>query len=154
MTAPPRLREIRRILLPIVGATSEQAAIDYAATLALALHASITLAHVAEIPNAMVGIVPGASIAGDLDADRIASTVRLDNIAQALAARGVTDTRTIQLVAPGSAAALIELVERERFDLVVMATHARTGIARALLGSVTEHLVRHAPCPVMTVHSS
>jgi nucleotide-binding universal stress UspA family protein len=36
-------------------------------------------------------------------------------------------------------------------DLIVMATHGRTGIAHFLLGSTTEKVVRHARCPVLTV---
>jgi nucleotide-binding universal stress UspA family protein len=38
-------------------------------------------------------------------------------------------------------------------DLIVMATHGRRGFRRLLLGSVTEEVVRHAPCPVMTVRA-
>jgi nucleotide-binding universal stress UspA family protein len=37
-------------------------------------------------------------------------------------------------------------------DLIVMGTHGRRGIARVLLGSVAEKVVRTAPCPVLTVH--
>ena len=37
-------------------------------------------------------------------------------------------------------------------DLVVMGTHGRRGVARVLLGSVAEKMVRTAPCPVLTVH--
>ena len=37
-------------------------------------------------------------------------------------------------------------------DLIVMGTHGRTGIAHAVLGSVTEKVLRSAPCPVLTVH--
>jgi nucleotide-binding universal stress UspA family protein len=36
-------------------------------------------------------------------------------------------------------------------DLIVMATHGRTGLAHMILGSTTEQVVRHAPCPVLTV---
>ena len=37
-------------------------------------------------------------------------------------------------------------------DLVIMGTHGRHGLARALLGSVAEKVVRTAPCPVLTLH--
>lgn len=40
---------------------------------------------------------------------------------------------------------------RLRADLIVMATHGRTGLKRALLGSVAEAVLRYAPCPVLTV---
>ena len=36
-------------------------------------------------------------------------------------------------------------------DLIVMGTHGRSGLAHTLLGSLTEKVVRHATCPVMTV---
>lgn len=38
-------------------------------------------------------------------------------------------------------------------DLVVMGTHGRTGVKRVVLGSVAEHVVRHSPCPVVTVRT-
>jgi nucleotide-binding universal stress UspA family protein len=38
-------------------------------------------------------------------------------------------------------------------DLIVMGTHGRTGLARVVLGSVAETVVRTAPCPVLTLHS-
>src|SRR4029450_945379 len=39
----------------------------------------------------------------------------------------------------------------KHIDLIVMGTHGRTGISRELLGSVTEKVVRLAPCPVLTI---
>jgi nucleotide-binding universal stress UspA family protein len=41
--------------------------------------------------------------------------------------------------------------ERVGADLIVMGTHGRTGVSRAVLGSVAEEVVRHARCSVMTV---
>ena len=38
-------------------------------------------------------------------------------------------------------------------ELIVMGTHGRTGVQRLLLGSVAEHVLRHAECPVVTVHA-
>jgi len=44
--------------------------------------------------------------------------------------------------------------KRLRCDLIVLATHGRTGLRHALLGSVAENVVRHAPCPVLTVRAA
>jgi nucleotide-binding universal stress UspA family protein len=44
-----------------------------------------------------------------------------------------------------------EYVTERAIDLVVMGTHGRTGLDRLMLGNVADKLVRHAPCPVMTV---
>ncbi len=46
---------------------------------------------------------------------------------------------------------ITELAGKEKIDLIVMGTHGRTGLAHAFLGSVAERVVRHAPCPVLTV---
>lgn len=43
------------------------------------------------------------------------------------------------------------VAEQRRADLIVMGTHGRTGLSRVLMGSVAEHVVRTAPCPVLTV---
>lgn len=38
-------------------------------------------------------------------------------------------------------------------DLIVLSTHGRTGLSHLLIGSVAERVVRHAPCPVLTMRS-
>lgn len=45
---------------------------------------------------------------------------------------------------------ILEYVEEEDVDLVVMGTHGRRGLRHLMLGSVTEEVVRRAPCPVLT----
>ena len=49
---------------------------------------------------------------------------------------------------------IIEAAKELPADLVVMSTHGRTGLKHVFLGSVTEHVVRQAPCPVLVVHDS
>jgi nucleotide-binding universal stress UspA family protein len=46
---------------------------------------------------------------------------------------------------------ILEATEDHRIDLIVLATHGRTGLKRLLIGNVAEKVVRHAPCPVLTV---
>lgn len=46
---------------------------------------------------------------------------------------------------------IIDYARKHQIDLIVMATHGRTGLAHALVGSVAEKVVRKAPCPVLTV---
>jgi nucleotide-binding universal stress UspA family protein len=56
------------------------------------------------------------------------------------------------LLAEGEAGEAIVRAAREcNCDLIVMGTHGRTGLGRALLGSVAEKVLRQAPCPVVTV---
>lgn len=46
---------------------------------------------------------------------------------------------------------LAEIVTENEVDLIVVGTHGRTGLGKLLLGSVAEDILRHAPCPVLTV---
>jgi nucleotide-binding universal stress UspA family protein len=46
---------------------------------------------------------------------------------------------------------IVALATDERADLVVIGTHGRGGVNRALLGSVADRVVRLSPCPVLTI---
>lgn len=46
---------------------------------------------------------------------------------------------------------ILDAAENQRIDLIVLATHGRTGVKRLLIGNVAEKVVRHAHCPVLTV---
>lgn len=55
---------------------------------------------------------------------------------------------------PGDpATAIVEHAAQGGYDLLVLGTHGRTGLAHAVLGSVAEKVVRTAPCPVLTVRT-
>jgi nucleotide-binding universal stress UspA family protein len=46
---------------------------------------------------------------------------------------------------------IVEAARAEHADLIVVGSHGRGGVGRFLIGSVSDHVVRHAPCPVMVV---
>jgi len=46
---------------------------------------------------------------------------------------------------------LVALAESERADLIVLGSHGRTGLTKLMLGSVSSHVVTHAPCSVLVV---
>jgi nucleotide-binding universal stress UspA family protein len=46
---------------------------------------------------------------------------------------------------------IVETAKARKADLIVMATHGRGGLSHLLMGSVTEKVVRSAPCPVLTI---
>lgn len=48
---------------------------------------------------------------------------------------------------------ILDAARADGAELIVMGTHGRTGVRRLLLGSVAEHVLRHADCPVVTVHA-
>jgi nucleotide-binding universal stress UspA family protein len=46
---------------------------------------------------------------------------------------------------------IVEAAEAERVDMVLVGSHGRGAVGRFFIGSVSEHVVRHAPCPVLVV---
>lgn len=48
---------------------------------------------------------------------------------------------------------ICRVAEREKVDLIIMSTHGRTGLKHALIGSVAERVVQHAPCAMLVVPS-
>ena len=109
----------------------------------------VTLMHVVELPVSYGGELP-VDFTRDLDKH---ATKILDRWATELAAKlGVPVKPKITVGSPGNQ--ILHLLETDpTFDLVAMGSHGRTGIKRILLGSVTEKVVRHAPCPVLVARS-
>lgn len=62
---------------------------------------------------------------------------------------GVTVSFLIWQGDPGEA--IVEAATAERADLIVVGSHGRSGVGRFLIGSVSDYVVRHAPCPVLVV---
>ena len=64
---------------------------------------------------------------------------------------GVGAALRLHVVEGEPAPTIATMAAEQHYDLIVMGTHGRTGIAHLALGSVAEKVVRHAPCPVLTV---
>jgi nucleotide-binding universal stress UspA family protein len=67
---------------------------------------------------------------------------------------GVEQKRAEVLVDYPVAEVVCDYAGQREPELLVVATHGRRGVKRVLLGSVAERIVRHAPCPVLTVRAN
>jgi nucleotide-binding universal stress UspA family protein len=77
---------------------------------------------------------------------------RLDAFVRATFAQGLAPGNVRQKVGIGTPyKAIVDAAVAEGADLIVMSTHGRTGLAHMLIGSVTERVLRRAPCPVLAV---
>jgi len=64
------------------------------------------------------------------------------------------DIRIRHVVDQGDAGdVIVRLAEKEHASMIVMGTHGRKGLGRFVMGSVAEHVIRRAKCPVLTVKS-
>jgi len=146
------MHQISRVLVPISHAAGHELVIEYACVLAKGMGAHLTLLHVYEPPNAMVGIVPGATVAGETAAEHALGDQLLDRAAEQIRAAGIASAdRILERESPASKA-ILDHARTGKFDLIVMGTHGRKGVSRLVLGSVAEQVLRAAPCPVLTVH--
>lgn len=131
-------------LVPTDFSDSARFALDQAAEL-VQPSGAITLLHVLEVPVAYSGEVPIADFARALDKR---STAALDEEAARLRRKTTATVCVRSRIGYPGAQTLAALDDDRSVDLVVMGSHGRTGIKRALLGSVAEKVVRHARCPV------
>ena len=144
----PSLFRLKRILVPIDFSDCAKKALRYAIPLAQEHEAALTLLYVVPARYA-VGEYGGFNYAS-LEAEMRASG---DKQLAALAAdevRGEVPADT--LIRSGSPTTeIIAVAQTLPADLIVISTHGRTGLKHVVVGSVTEHVVRHAPCPVLVV---
>lgn len=68
-----------------------------------------------------------------------------------LVPEGVRGTWEVEIAVGRPADTIVRIARERNADLIVMATHGRTGVEHVVLGSVAEKVVRLAPCPVLTV---
>jgi nucleotide-binding universal stress UspA family protein len=139
---------IRSILLPVDFTSCTDAATAAASLFAERFDAKITLVHVVQVPlYPGLTLLPIPDILGQIET---AAREGLDAAAARLAHLSVVGTALRRGVIWEQILMAADEVEA---DLIVMGTHGREGIARALMGSVTEKIVRMARAPVMTIHA-
>jgi nucleotide-binding universal stress UspA family protein len=139
--------EIKRILCPVDFSDFSQRAVDHAIAIARWYESTVTLLHVRPL-------VPIAPAAPEMLPPMALTAEERDDLVRSLArylpaSPGIPIERD---VVEGNAA--IEILEQARnlpSDLIILGTHGRTGFERLLLGSVTERVLRKAPCPVLSV---
>jgi nucleotide-binding universal stress UspA family protein len=145
--ALPRPRAIEKILLATdLGATSA-AATDQAIMMATALGARLLLVNVLDTRRVL-----GSGRHLRVDQARAEREPLLLDIVHRARAAGVPAAFLLWTGDPGEV--ILAAIESEGADLVVVGSHGREGAGRALLGSVSDHLVRHASCPVLVVRTT
>ncbi len=133
------MKRIRRLLVPTDFSPTANAAFAYAADLSAKTGASLVALHVV----APVYYLEAADLA------------LLQREAREAAERGLrrlrpapSRTMTVNGVPHD---AIVQAARTIGADLIVIGTHGRSGLKRLVLGSVAENVLRHAPCPVLTV---
>lgn len=142
--------EFRKILCPVDFSEGSREALHVAAELARKSQSVLVLTHVLESRLWLAGYVTAwpSDVLVETKATAEASLAAWKAEAQHVGASEVK----AELIDGAPWVAIVAAASADpEIDLIVMGTHGRTGIVRALIGSVAERVVRHAPCAVMVV---
>lgn len=145
----------KRILVPVDGSPVALKGMKEAIKIAREGRGRVLLLHVVEEYSAFISPEAGASIVAVLDAMRVSGRRTLARIARRAAKSGVKSQSVLAENFGGRVAdTIVAHAKRLRADLIVMGTHGRRGVKRALLGSDAELVVRHSTVPVLLVPAS
>jgi nucleotide-binding universal stress UspA family protein len=139
--------QFERILFPTDFSDSAENASQYVISLAKKYGSKIHVLHVVE----------PFTYTSDFGIDYSAQYREMEVTAKRLIGEIIASLKKSSLDAEGAVLSgepfveIIRYARQENADLIVMATHGRTGIEHVLLGSVAEKVVRKSPCPVLTV---
>lgn len=140
------------ILVPTDFSVCAETALDYALQIATKLDAKVYVMHAYQLP--VVGFPDGVLLPTAAIASGIVSWAQAQ-LAACVARRKESSVEIIPILKQADArAAVLATAEDLSADLVVMGTHGRHGLARALIGSVAESVVRTSTVPVLTVHAA
>jgi nucleotide-binding universal stress UspA family protein len=142
---------IRRIVVPTDFSPQADAALEFATGLAKMSGAGICLVHIVENPvegGAWTGKLYTVPVEADQntlveDAERRLKSM-LSGLPAEFAAGSWVRTGDV-------ASAIVSFARETDADLIVMGTTGRKGLGHLVIGSVAEHVVRYASCPVLTV---
>ncbi len=136
-TSYPRLL---RLLVPLDFSGKSRQALRYAVPIAQKFSGRIHLVHVLPTPN--------RSDRDELPRLKQAAIRRLSEMSALLPPR----LRTGNAVLVGKPAPeILALAAKNHIDMIVLTTKGRDGLARVLVGSTAEQIMRQAPCPVLSV---
>lgn len=143
---------IKRILLPTDFSAYSATATKYASELATRFDAELHLLHALDVHlSSTPGFVMGLALPQYVQESRTAAEKALAGV---LDPQWAVGRKIVPAVVEGSPKVeIVRYARTQAMDVIVLATHGRTGLAHVLLGSVAESVVRTAPCPVLTVRS-
>lgn len=152
----PNPIRLERILVPTDFSQPAARALDFALLLARELGATVKVFHVnrTTFPSragaAGDAALPGTPVPAASEVTQEIQA-RLEGLVQQCTHQAVSTHAEIVTAAGNPAEAIVSAAERERADVIVMGTHHRSGLRRAVLGSVAESVLRRAPMPVVVV---
>jgi universal stress protein A len=146
---------VKRILVPVDFSKDSLNAVAYATEFAQPFGAELLLLYVVEPIYYATPTDPyavNANVATLIEEQRRLGEEQLARIGADLEKKGQRFRTLIKSGSPPQQIA--DTAERQHVNMIIMATHGRTGLAHMFMGSVAEKVVRTASCPVLTVRAA
>jgi len=144
---------LQRILVPSDFSESARHALGYALSFGREYKAELVLLHVVEaVPAGYASDLFPAPMAGVFEELAGYARDELDKLAAEARERGVG--ARVLVVQGKPAVEIVRVAREETIDMIVLGTHGKGLLDKALFGSTTERVVRNAPCPVLTCRQS
>ena len=146
------MHQLKRIVCPVDFSVFARAALDEATSLARERRAELSILHAYQNPSLVLPMSGYVGPASDIFAgmrDQLAK--ELETLAEAPRNQGIVVRIVVLEGTPY--ACIVDYAKEWSADLIVMSTHGRTGVSHLLTGSVTERVVRHAPCAVLVTRA-
>jgi universal stress protein A len=137
--------KLQNILVPVDFSDCSKKALQYAVAFAKQFGAELNLLYVEE-PYPIISDLGPVDVQSLHDTEGELKALR-NAVGNAVPATASVRTGIPHLV-------IAEAARDLKVDLIIISTHGRKGLQRMLLGSTTEKVVRHAPCPVLIVRES
>jgi len=141
--------DLKTILVPSDFSECSDAAIRYGLELARRFDAKLHLLHVVQDPATQPWAAEGFALPLVETIEQWRKDARLRLAAAVPPADAARVTCASSVATPTEE--ILRYASANAVDLIVMGTHGRGGVSHILLGSITEKIVRRAPCPVLTV---
>lgn len=141
---------LQRIMCATDFSPQAKVALEYAAELSMRLEVPLLLLAAFQIP--IYPLPEGVMVRTSETISQLLTQTSTDLAAARVTATelGARDVETV-VVEGNPASEVVRVATERKVDLIVLGSHGRGGISRAILGSVADKVMRTAPCPVMIV---
>lgn len=140
-----------RILVCLDGSSLAEQILPYATEEAMRFGSKVILLQVVNVPGIVYAAAPGAEtvLLDEIQREGGKAEAYLDHVAQPLREKGLDVKCVVLEGAPGGA--IVSYAEKDKVDLITVATHGRSGLGRLVFGSVADFVLRESGLPILVI---
>jgi nucleotide-binding universal stress UspA family protein len=144
-----------KILVCLDGSKLAEQILPYVEAQALQFVSQVTLLQVVTVPSTAIAGVGPVPSSGEIIAEQFKIAEKdaeayLKNIAQSLEAKGI-EVEAVTLQGAQVGEGIVDYANKNGVELIAIATHGRSGLGRAVFGSVADYVLRQSGIPIMIV---